>query len=43
MEAKAYIFDLDGTLVDSMTDGWIVMLKEYLAENGVAYSSELIN
>lgn len=42
MEAKAYIFDLDGTLVDSMTDGWIVMLKEYLAENGVAYSSELI-
>ena len=39
---KAYIFDLDGTLVDSMTCGWVEMLTGFLAERGIAYPSNLV-
>ncbi len=42
MTAKAYIFDLDGTLVDSMTNGWIKMLKEFLVNRGVSFSPAII-
>ena len=42
MDVKAYIFDLDGTLVDSMTNGWIKMLKEFLESRNVSFSPEII-
>ncbi|MBQ8322587.1 MAG: HAD family phosphatase [Clostridia bacterium] len=42
METKAYIFDLDGTLVDSMTGGWIKMLKEFLVKRNVQFTPQMI-
>ena len=42
MDVKAYIFDLDGTLVDSMTNGWIKMLKDFLLVRGIDLSYELV-
>ena len=39
---KAYIFDLDGTLVDSMTCGWVEMLTGFLRDRNIAYPSDLI-
>ena len=38
---KAYIFDLDGTLVDSMGRGWSVIFR-FLDERGVKYPSDLV-
>ena len=38
---KAYIFDLDGTLVDSMARGWSVIFR-FLDERGVKYPSDLV-
>ena len=42
MKAKAYIFDLDGTLVDSMTNGWIKMLREFLVKRNANFTPEVI-
>ena len=39
---KAYIFDLDGTIVDSMTCGWVEMLTGFLAQRGIAYPDDLV-
>lgn len=39
---KAYIFDLDGTLVDSMNCGWVEMLTGFLKARNIAYPSDLI-
>ena len=39
---KAYIFDLDGTLVDSMTCGWVEMLTGFLKKRGIAYPPDLV-
>lgn len=39
---KAYIFDLDGTLVDSMTCGWVEMLTGFLSKRGIAYPDDLV-
>lgn len=38
----AYLFDLDGTLVDSMNNGWVKMLEGFLQKRKIACSSELI-
>lgn len=38
---KVYLFDLDGTLVDSMPS-WIQSATGYLDERGIAYSPNLI-
>lgn len=38
----AYLFDLDGTLVDSMTNGWVKMLQEFSQKRGKRCSVELI-
>ncbi len=42
MKKKAYIFDLDGTLLDSMTMGWQRVLLGYLDEQGISYPSDII-
>ena len=42
MKKKAYIFDLDGTLLDSMKIGWQRVLLGYLDEQGVSYPSDII-
>jgi len=42
MDKKAYIFDLDGTLLDSMTKGWKDILLVYLDEQGVEYPKDLM-
>ena len=42
MDKKAYVFDLDGTLLDSMTKGWKNILHGYLDERGVSYPSNLM-
>ena len=40
-EIKAYLFDFDGTLVDSMPTYVSVMLR-ILDENGVKYEDDII-
>ncbi len=42
MKKKAYIFDLDGTLLDSMKIGWQRVLLGYLDGQGVSYPSDII-
>ena len=42
MKKKAYIFDLDGTLLDSMTMAWKHALLEYLDGQGVVYPNDII-
>ena len=43
MGKKVYIFDLDGTLIDSMTIGWNRVLLKYLDDRGIAYPSDIIS
>lgn len=43
MDKKAYIFDLDGTLIDSMTIGWNHVLLKYLDDRGIAYPADIIS
>ena len=38
----AYLFDLDGTLVDSMTDGWVKMLREFVTSKGGTFTPDLV-
>ena len=38
----AYLFDLDGTLVDSMTSGWVKMLEDFSLANGEVCTPDLI-
>ena len=42
MKKKVYLFDLDGTLIDSMTFGWKRTLLSYLDEQGVRYPHDII-
>ncbi len=42
IKQKAYLFDLDGTLVDSMTDGWVKMLYGYLDDRSISYPPDLV-
>ncbi len=39
---KAYLFDLDGTLVDSMTNGWVKMFESFLRKRRLPFSVEVI-
>ena len=39
---KAIIFDIDGTLIDSL-DVWADVDRQFLSENGIAYSAEISN
>ena len=39
---KKYIFDLDGTLIDSMTIAWKYILLKFLDERGIDYPSDII-
>ncbi|MBO5452542.1 MAG: HAD family phosphatase [Clostridia bacterium] len=41
MEQKTYIFDFDGTLVDSM-DTWAGVYIKLLDENGISYPSDIV-
>ena len=41
-KASVYLFDLDGTLVDSMVLGWKKTLLGFLDERGLAYPDDLI-
>ena len=40
---KAYIFDLDGTLLDSMTKGWKDVQYTYLDAQGAVYPEDILN
>ena len=42
MEIKAYFFDMDGTLVDSMPRAWSDVIFKYLDDRGVSYSKDII-
>ena len=42
MQKKVYVFDLDGTLLDSMTIAWKRVLHGYLDERNISYPSDLI-
>ena len=39
---KTYLFDFDGTLVDSMTCGWVEMLTGFLKNRGITYPPDLV-
>ena len=39
---KTYIFDLDGTLIDSMTMAWEHLLLKYLVDRNIDYPNDLI-
>ena len=41
MSVKAYIFDIDGTLIDSM-GGWWKVLPQFLDERGISYPPDLM-
>jgi len=41
-EKKAYVFDMDGTIADSMTAVWGVMPLQFLDERGIAYPNDLL-
>ena len=41
-QASVYLFDLDGTLVDSMSIGWAKTLLGFLDERGIVYADDLI-
>lgn len=43
MEKKIYIFDLDGTLIDSMTMAWEKVMLKYLDDHGVVYPPDIIS
>ncbi|MBO5926679.1 MAG: HAD family phosphatase [Clostridia bacterium] len=43
MDKKVYFFDVDGTLVDSMTRAWDDVILKYLDDRAVAYSRNLIS
>lgn len=38
----AYLFDLDGTLVDSMNRGWVKMFEGFLQKRKIACSPDLV-
>ena len=40
---KAYVFDLDGTLADSMTKVWGVLPLQVLDERGIVYPKDILN
>ena len=42
MDKKAYFFDMDGTLVDSMPRAWSDVIFKYLDDRGVSYSKDII-
>ena len=42
MQKKVYVFDLDGTLLDSMTTAWQRVLLGYLEERNISYPSDII-
>lgn len=42
MNGEVYIFDLDGTLVDSM-DGAVKVVLDYLTERGIAYPDDIVS
>ena len=42
MSIKAYFFDVDGTLVDSMTRAWNEVIIKYLVDRKVSYPENLI-
>ncbi len=42
MSNKAYFFDVDGTLVDSMTRAWNEVIIKYLIDRKVSYPENLI-
>lgn len=42
MDKKAYFFDMDGTLVDSMSRAWYDVIFKYLDDRGVSYSKDII-
>ena len=41
IEPKAYIFDLDGTLIDSMGE-WGKVLPSFLEERNISYPPDLV-
>lgn len=43
MDKKAYFFDMDGTLVDSMPRAWQEVILKYLDDRGVSYPKEMIS
>ncbi len=43
MNKKAYFFDVDGTLVDSMTIAWNDVILKYLEDRGVSYPQNIIS
>ena len=42
MNREIYIFDMDGTLIDSM-DGAVKVVLDYLTEYGVSYPSDIVS
>ena len=40
--SKAYVFDMDGTLADSMISVWGVMPLQFLKERNIPYPSDLL-
>ena len=42
MDKKAYFFDMDGRLVDSMPRAWSDVIFKYLDDRGVSYSKDII-
>lgn len=43
MNKKVYFFDVDGTLVDSMTRAWNDVIIKYLDDRGVSYPQNMIS
>ena len=43
MSNKAYFFDVDGTLVDSMTRAWNEVIIKYLVDRNLLYPENLIS
>ena len=43
MSIKAYFFDVDGTLVDSMTRAWNEVIIKYLVDRNLLYPENLIS